>query len=87
MPTLEPQIRHFIVENFLYGEESADLTPEASFLENGIIDSTGVLELVTYVEKTFKIKIRDEEIVPENLDSIRRLAAFIQSKLATPAAH
>jgi len=80
MADIEPQIRAFIVENFLFGEDSGDLTPESSFLESGIIDSTGVLELVGYIEMTYNIKIRDEEIVPENLDSIRRLAMFIQSK-------
>lgn len=74
-------IREFIIENFLFGNAD-DLSDETSFLEEGIIDSTGVLELVTYLEEEFSIKIDDEELIPENLDSITKVAVFIEKKIA-----
>lgn len=74
-------IREFIIENFLFGNAD-DLSDKTSFLEEGIIDSTGVLELVTYLEEEFSIKIDDEELIPENLDSIEKVAAFIENKAA-----
>jgi acyl carrier protein len=76
---IEEQVRHFITENFLFGEEKK-VADTDSFLENGIIDSTGVLEVVSFVEDTFNIKVKDEEMVPENLDSISNLANFIKKK-------
>jgi len=74
------QIREFIFENFLFGVDEGDLDNDASFLEQGIIDSTGVLELVEWLEDTFKFKIDDEELLPENLDSVNLIAAFIERK-------
>ena len=76
---IEEQVRNFITENFLFGEEKK-VADTDSFLENGIIDSTGVLEVVSFVEDTFNIKVKDEEMVPENLDSISNLANFIKRK-------
>ncbi|MCK4378421.1 MAG: acyl carrier protein [Deltaproteobacteria bacterium] len=76
---IKSKIRDFIVENFLFG--SADeLADDSSFLDGGIIDSTGVLELVEFLEEDFSISIDDEELVPENLDSINNVAAFLKSK-------
>jgi acyl carrier protein len=72
-------IREFIVENFLFGEANG-LEEETSFLENGIIDSTGILELVTYLEETFGIEVEDEELVPENLDSIANVVKYLTTK-------
>ncbi len=72
-------IRSFVVENFLFGEANG-LTDDTSFLEEGIIDSTGVIELIDFLERTFSIKCEDEEIVPENLDSIVNVANFLQTK-------
>lgn len=77
---LKSQIRGFIVENFLYGEDDENLTDEGSFLEFGLIDSTGVLELVAFVECELEIEIKDSEMVPENLDSIDAIATFVQTK-------
>jgi len=74
------KVRAYIVDNFLYGEEGK-LTEEASFLGSSIIDSTGVLELVNYLEETFGIKILDDEIVPENLDSLRNISLFLKKKM------
>ncbi|MEA3241504.1 MAG: acyl carrier protein [Pseudomonadota bacterium] len=76
---IKNKIRDFIVENFLFG--SADeLNDDTSFLDGGIIDSTGVLELVEFLEEDFSISIDDEELVPENLDSINNVATFLKSK-------
>ena len=76
---IEEQVRNFITENFLFGEEKK-VADTDSFLENGIIDSTGVLEVVSFVEDTFNIKVKDEEMIPENLDSISNLVNFIKKK-------
>ena len=80
MPELESQIRRFIVDNFLFGEEDNKLTSDDSLLERGIIDSTGVLELVAFVERQYGFKIEDKELVPANLDSITNLVRFIDRK-------
>jgi len=79
MPNLKSRIRGFIVENFLFGNADS-LEDKTSFLEEGIIDSTGVLELVTYLEEEFDITIEDEELIPENLDSINNVNAFLETK-------
>ena len=80
MQSVEHDIRGFVDENFLFGGID-DLQNDDSFLESGIIDSTGVLELVVFLEDRFSISIDDEELVPENLDSITRLIDFVESKL------
>ena len=72
---IEEKIKEFIVETFLFGEGGDELTNDDSFLERGIIDSTGVLELIAYVENEFGVKAADEELVPDNFDSIGKLAA------------
>lgn len=74
------KIRIFVVENFLFGDD-ADLTDETSFLETGIVDSTGILELVEFLEQEFHIQISDEELLPENLDSITQIASFLLTKI------
>jgi acyl carrier protein len=75
-----PDLRKFIVENFLFGQDNG-LTYDTSFLEKGVIDSTGVLELATHIETTYQIKVKDEELVPENLDTINSIAAYLEKKL------
>ncbi len=77
---MREQIRSFIQTNFLFGNENIVLTDQQSFLETGIIDSTGVLELVTYLEDTYGIQIEDEELIPENLDSIDNIVRFLEMK-------
>ena len=76
----QQEVRQFVIENFLFGEDKKELTNDASFLEQGVIDSTGVLELVMYLERQFGIKVGDEELLPENLDSVNQLALFITRK-------
>ena len=74
------KIREFIIENFLFDAGDDALQNEASFLEQGIIDSTGVLELVDWLEEEFEINVEDEELIPENLDSVNLLSAYIHRK-------
>lgn len=74
-------IRQFIIENFIF-EENSSLNGETSFLESGIIDSTGILELVSFLEENFGISVADEELVPENLDSIANVVAYLGRKKA-----
>ena len=81
MQTFEKQIRGFVQDSFFIGHHSESLGSDVSFLETGIIDSTGVLELVAFIEQSYGVTITDDELVPENLDSIRRVADFVQRKL------
>ena len=80
MSELKTKIRAFVVENFLFGEDG-DLKDETSFLDEGIIDSTGILELVSYLEEEFEITVEDEDLIPENLDSIDNVVGYLQKKL------
>jgi acyl carrier protein len=75
-------IREYIVENFMFGD-SEGLDEVTSFQDSGIIDSTGILELVTFLEERFSIAIADEELVPQNLDSIRNVVRFLNNKCPT----
>ena len=77
--TLLDDIREFIVENFLFGEDGG-LKDNSSFLEEGIVDSTGIMQLVSFIQEQYLIVIEDEELTPENLDSIQKVANFIQEK-------
>ena len=74
------QIRSFIRENLMYGEYEVTLSDQDSLLETGLIDSTGVLELVAYLEQTFDVLVDDSELVPENLDSVASIVAFVARK-------
>jgi len=80
MISIENEIRKFIEENFILDGDD-HLGDEDSLLEKGIIDSTGVLELVAFLEETYKFKIKDEELIPENLDSIKNISKFILGKM------
>ena len=80
MSEISKQISAFITDNLLLGR-TVDIAGTPSFLEAGIIDSTGVLELVQFLEETWDLSVKDEEMVPENLDSLARLEAFITKKL------
>ena len=79
-PTLEQQLRGYIVDTFLFGEGGDKFNDDDSLLEHGVLDSTGVLELVAYLSESFEMKVDDNELVPENFDSINRLSAFVRSK-------
>jgi len=79
MDDYKSKIKGFIVENFLFGNDEG-LDHDTSFLEEGIIDSTGVLELITFLEEAFSIAVEDDELTPENLDSINNIANFVDKK-------
>jgi acyl carrier protein len=76
-------IRKYISDNILMSDASHAIADDTSFVRRGIIDSTGFLELVTFVEQTWGISVADDEMVPENLDSLNGIDAFIRRKLAS----
>lgn len=80
MLSFEEQLRSFVLDNFPFGEVD-DLSNEDSFTDRGIIDSTGVLELVSFLEDSYGITIEDRELIPANLDSINGLVKFLERKL------
>ena len=75
-------VKGFIIQNFMHGEQSITIDDETSFIDGGIIDSIGVLELVAFIEEKFGFRVEDEELVPDNLDSINKIFAYVNSKLA-----
>jgi len=81
MLQIERDLRQFVVDNFLYGEGEEQLSNDDSFLQKGLVDSMGILTLVSHVQEKYAISVADEELVPENWDSVRRMADFVQSKL------
>jgi len=81
---IRDQVRQFILTNF-YVPEPATITDEASLLKSGIVDSTGVLEVISFLEETFQVTVADDEMTPDNLDSILRISAFLDRKRTEPA--
>jgi acyl carrier protein len=79
------KVREFIVENFLFGD-GEKLKDDTSFMEEGIIDSTGILELVFFLEETFGFSVEDDELVPDNMDSLQNISRFIDRKLSASSA-
>ena len=73
-------IRRYILENYLFTEDASALADDASFLESGIIDSTGMMEVIFFLEENFSIRVEDEEMIPENLDSVNNLLRYIERK-------
>ena len=74
-------VKKFILDNFLFETDENAVGYDDSFLEKGIIDSTGVLELVNFIEEEFKVSVDDDELIPENLDTINNLANFVKGKM------
>ncbi len=74
------EVRQFIVQNFLFGQERTDLTPDRSLLEAGIVDSTGLLEMVAFLEEHYGITVDDADLSPKNMDSIAAIAAYVAGK-------
>jgi acyl carrier protein len=75
------EVRDYVVNNFLFGD-GAGLTDDTSFLDGGIVDSTGMLELMVFLECTYDIKVQPEEMIPDNLDSVNRVAQFLTKKIS-----
>ena len=80
MHSVENEVRSFVVDNFLFGEGESELKNEDSLLANGLIDSTGILELVAFIQQKFHVVVHDNEIMPENLDSIDKITTFVSRK-------
>jgi acyl carrier protein len=80
------QVKQFITDNFVLRDGPDSLQDDDSFVEKGVIDSTGVLELVGFIEETFSITVEDEELIPENLDSVQKVTAYIERKMRDAAA-
>ena len=80
MRRVEEMIRTYIAENMLFSDNGYPHSDSASFLEEGIVDSMGIMELVMFVEENFTMTVEDEELVPDNFDSVSRLAAYIRTK-------
>lgn len=74
------RVRQYILENFLFSTDTSLLGQDESFLRRGLVDSTGMLEVLLFLEETFGIKVADHEMVPDNLDSVNRIAAFVERK-------
>ena len=78
--SVEDKVRNYILENYLFTDDQSELNNEDSFLEKGIIDSTGILEIIFFLEEEFGISVDDEEMIPENLDSVNNIIKYINSK-------
>ena len=78
--TLEDKIRTYILENYLFTDDASALTNDDSFLQKGIIDSTGIMEIIFFLEEQFGVVVDDDEMLPENLDSVNNIIAFIGKK-------
>ena len=84
MEEIKGTIRNFIVDNFLFGDDEG-LNDQISFLESGIVDSMGILEIINFLTEEFQVTVADEEMLPENLDSINNLETYLNSKLQAVA--
>ena len=80
--TEEAKIRNYILENYLFTDDQSALDNGDSFLSKGILDSTGILEVIYFLEDDFGIKIEDDEMIPENLDSVNNILTFLKRKAA-----
>jgi acyl carrier protein len=82
MQDIKKTVRDYILDNFLMGDSGSALRDDQSFLDNGIIDSTGFVELITFLESHYNVQVRDNEMTPENLDSLDNVEQFMTRKLA-----
>jgi acyl carrier protein len=75
---VESEVRSYLLENHLFTSDDAQLSNDASLLEKGIIDSTGILEIIMFLETKFGVTVKDSEMLPENFDSVNNIVRFIQ---------
>jgi acyl carrier protein len=78
--TIEAKLRTYILEDFLFTDDESALSSSDSFLEKGIVDSTGIMEVIFFINDEFGIEVEDDEMIPENLDSVNKIIAFIEKK-------
>ena len=81
MVDIKQDVREYIINNFLFGDEENSFNDDDSFMENSILDSTGILDIILFIEEKYGIKIEDNEILPQNLDSLNNLEKFIKTKM------
>ena len=86
MQDIERDLHQFVIDTFLFGSNDGGLSADDSFLEKGLVDSMGILALVSHVEERYGIRVDDTELIPENWDSVGRIAKFIASKTGAPVA-
>ena len=79
---LKDKLRLFVLDNFLFTEDQDELKNDDSFMDKNIVDSTGILEIIEFLEEECSIKIEDEDMIPDNLDSIQKIVSFVERKLA-----
>jgi acyl carrier protein len=82
MQDIKAQVRAYVTENFIMGSDGAQLNDADSFMDRHVIDSTGFLELVTFLEETYGFTVADDEMIPENLDSLDNIDAYVRRKVA-----
>ncbi|MCD4737795.1 MAG: acyl carrier protein [Anaerolineae bacterium] len=82
MQTVEKKIREYIAENLLFSRKGYPYADATSFLEEGIVDSMGIMDLVTFVEENFNLEVEDQDLTPDNFDSVMQLAGYIRKKTA-----
>jgi acyl carrier protein len=87
MSDIKAQVRQFIDDNFLMGAQRTQYADGDSFMTHHLVDSTGFLELVMFLEETWGIQVEDEEMVPENLDSLNAIEAYVRRKTGQTAGH
>ncbi len=78
--SVETKIRDYILENYLFTDDQSALENDTSFLDKGIIDSTGIMEVIAFLQEEFEIEVEDEEMIPENLDSVNNIVAYVTKK-------
>jgi acyl carrier protein len=81
MPSID-ELRHYVLNTFLFTDDPSALADDASLIKQGVIDSTGILELIAHLEEAYGITVEDEEMIPDNFDSLRRISAFVHRKRA-----
>lgn len=87
MTDIKQRVKEYIVDSMLMGGGAEEIKDDTSFLDIGALDSTGVIELVSFLEKTFGITVADEEMVPENLDSLSAIERYVSGKLRSGSRH
>jgi acyl carrier protein len=80
--SVKQQVRRFILANYLFTEDEKKLSDSESLMQSGTMDSTGILEMIMFLEETFSIKVADEEMIPSNLDSVQNVVGFVERKQA-----
>ena len=79
---VEKKIREYVLENYLFTDDESELSNDDSFLDKGILDSTGILEIINLIEDDFNVNVEDNEMIPDNLDSVNKIVSYVERKQA-----